>query len=74
MPQFLPVNAGPQSFVLADKLAYCRFNYLWQPPKVDPANPAVWSPTPLNDRLAVGGARGDGAARGGSSELCSRSR
>lgn len=49
MPQFLPVNAGPQSFVLADKLAYCRFNYLWQPPKVDPSTPAVWSPTPIND-------------------------
>jgi Prokaryotic N-terminal methylation motif len=47
-PQFLPVNAGTQSFVLADKLAYCRFNYLWQPTKFDPENPVVWSPTPLN--------------------------
>jgi prepilin-type N-terminal cleavage/methylation domain-containing protein len=26
--QFVPVNAGAQSFVLADKLAYCRFRYL----------------------------------------------
>jgi hypothetical protein len=48
MPQFLPVSAGTQSFVLADKLAYCRFNYLWEPPKADPANPVIWSPTALN--------------------------
>jgi hypothetical protein len=27
MPRFLPVNIGPRSFVLADKLAYCRFSY-----------------------------------------------
>jgi prepilin-type N-terminal cleavage/methylation domain-containing protein len=27
-PQFTPVTAGPGSFVLADKLAYCRFSYL----------------------------------------------
>jgi type II secretory pathway pseudopilin PulG len=47
-PQFLPVSAGTQSFVLADKLAYCRFNYLWQPAKFNPENPVVWSPTPLN--------------------------
>jgi hypothetical protein len=47
-PQFLPVSVGTQSFVLADKLAYCRFNYSWQPPKFDPENPVVWSPTPLN--------------------------
>jgi prepilin-type N-terminal cleavage/methylation domain-containing protein len=26
--QFVPVNAGALSFVLADKLAYCRFAYL----------------------------------------------
>jgi hypothetical protein len=49
LPQFLPVNAGTQSFVLADKLAYCRFNYLWTPPKADPAIPAVWSPTAINN-------------------------
>jgi hypothetical protein len=47
-PQFLPVNVGTQSFVLADKLAYCRFNYLWQPPIPNPENPVIWSPTPLN--------------------------
>lgn len=46
IPQFLPVNASTQSFVLADKLAYCRFNYLWLLPKADPAHPVAWSPTP----------------------------
>jgi Tfp pilus assembly protein PilE len=48
MPQFLPVSVGTQSFVLADKLAFCRFNYLWQSQKPDPKNPATWSPTALN--------------------------
>jgi hypothetical protein len=28
---YLPVMAGPTSFVLADKLAFCRFSYLEQP-------------------------------------------
>src|SRR6185369_11613449 len=28
VPRFAPVVAGPRSFVLADKLAYCRFTYL----------------------------------------------
>jgi hypothetical protein len=27
---YAPVEAGPQSFVLADRLAYCRFSYLEQ--------------------------------------------
>jgi prepilin-type N-terminal cleavage/methylation domain-containing protein len=27
VPRFAPVEIGPRSFVLADKLAYCRFNY-----------------------------------------------
>lgn len=27
MPVFVPVETGPGSFVLADKLAYCRFSY-----------------------------------------------
>ncbi len=48
LPQFLPVQAGTKSFVLADKLAFCRFNYLWQPPKLDAAHPVVWSPTAVN--------------------------
>jgi hypothetical protein len=28
MPQFQPIQASGQSFVLADKLAWCRFSYL----------------------------------------------
>jgi hypothetical protein len=46
IPQFLPVNASTQSFVLADKLAYCRFNYLWNLPNPTPQRPVAWSPTP----------------------------
>jgi prepilin-type N-terminal cleavage/methylation domain-containing protein len=38
--QFLPVSAGPQSFVLADKLAYCHFAYLG--PSENPNEPPVW--------------------------------
>lgn len=36
-PQFLPVQVGAGSFVLADKLAYCRFSYrdLLPPPELD---------------------------------------
>jgi prepilin-type N-terminal cleavage/methylation domain-containing protein len=42
LPKFAPVEAGPQSFVLADKLGYCRFSYLTpgQPPDPTP----VWKP------------------------------
>jgi prepilin-type N-terminal cleavage/methylation domain-containing protein len=45
IPHFLPVMAGPNSFVLADKLAFCRFVYLW-PAKL-PVDPPVWSPVAL---------------------------
>jgi hypothetical protein len=27
VPVFAPINAGPRSFILADKLQYCRFGY-----------------------------------------------
>jgi prepilin-type N-terminal cleavage/methylation domain-containing protein len=37
----MPV-ANPHSFVLADKLAYCRFSYLGPAP--DPKDPGIWSP------------------------------
>lgn len=40
--QFLPVASGPNSFVIADKLAYCRFLYLAPPPS--PTEPAPWKP------------------------------
>ncbi len=36
IPRFRPVETGPQSFVLADRLAYCRFSYLETPPPPDP--------------------------------------
>jgi len=42
LPQMIPIRSGPQTFVLADKLAYCRFFYytpstLWnQPPSWQP--------------------------------------
>jgi prepilin-type N-terminal cleavage/methylation domain-containing protein len=42
MPQFRPPQAGPLSFVLADKLAYCRFAYLMADP--DPTKAPVWKP------------------------------
>jgi hypothetical protein len=38
--QFLPVTAGPLSFVLADKLAWCHFAFLAPPPA--PLQPPVW--------------------------------
>lgn len=34
IPRFRPIQAGPNSFVLADRLAYCRFAYL--EPKAPP--------------------------------------
>jgi prepilin-type N-terminal cleavage/methylation domain-containing protein len=42
MPQFAPVLPGPQSFVLADQLAFCRFFYLTPGPQ--PGLPPVWTP------------------------------
>jgi prepilin-type N-terminal cleavage/methylation domain-containing protein len=41
VPRFAPVVAGPNSFVLADKLAYCRFVYL--APAVVPFGPEIWT-------------------------------
>jgi hypothetical protein len=39
--RFLPISVGPGSFVLADRLAYCRFSFLG----VDPAkNVEQWLP------------------------------
>jgi len=37
--QFRPIEAGPRSFVLADRLAVCRFSYQAPPPA-----PAEWTP------------------------------
>ena len=38
---FRPIEVGPQSFVLADKLAFCRFMYQEIPP---PPAPIRWTP------------------------------
>jgi hypothetical protein len=45
LPRFRPVEAGPHSFVLADKLARCRFLYL-EPvrPGAPPATADRWRP------------------------------
>ena len=40
--KFFPASAGPNSFVLADKLAFCRFSYLDQPE--DQNLPLRWFP------------------------------
>lgn len=39
-PDFLPIETGPSSFVLADKLAFCRFSYRFLLP--DPKAPPMW--------------------------------
>jgi hypothetical protein len=41
MPGFVPPRPGPKSFVVADKLEYCRFYYLAGKP--DPL-PDFWTP------------------------------
>ena len=40
--KFVPIAAGPGSFVLADKLEFCRFSYLCPAPGLDPNAPPVW--------------------------------
>jgi len=40
--KYLPMSAGPKSFVLADKLAFCRFSFLFQ--KDDMLTNPVWVP------------------------------
>ena len=39
-PIFLPIETSSSSFVLADKLAYCRFSYRFIPPQYNPLAPA----------------------------------
>jgi len=39
--QYLPVMASERSFVLADRLAYCHFSYLYVPLEAEPK--PVWS-------------------------------
>ena len=40
--QFLPIQIGPNSFVLADKLAYCRFTFRTPPPPGEPPTETKW--------------------------------
>ena len=44
LTRYAAPQTNPKSFVLADKLAYCRFSYL-QHPIADLMAPAVWLPT-----------------------------
>lgn len=50
-PRFKPIEAGPQSFVLADRLAFCRFSYLEPLPP-----PALerWRPNWVRPRWPLG--------------------
>jgi hypothetical protein len=51
VPHFRPIQAGPQSFVLADKLAWCRFSYL-EPEK--PPELERWRPDWVLPRWPLG--------------------
>jgi general secretion pathway protein J len=42
MPRFRPIESGPSSYVLADKLEFCRFVYLG--PGLPPRNVESWRP------------------------------
>jgi prepilin-type N-terminal cleavage/methylation domain-containing protein len=50
VPQFRPIETSPTSFVLADKLAYCRFSYLGPapPPAFD-----AWRPNWIFKRWPI---------------------
>jgi prepilin-type N-terminal cleavage/methylation domain-containing protein len=43
LAQMMPVRAGPQTFILADKLAYCRFSY-YTPSNLLYGPPPAWQP------------------------------
>ncbi len=51
IPHFIPIIPGPQSFVLADKLAWCRFTYL--EPRPEPPL-RLWRPDWALQRLPLG--------------------
>jgi prepilin-type N-terminal cleavage/methylation domain-containing protein len=51
VPRFVPIQAGPRSFVIADKLAYCRFAYReTQPPPIL----ARWVPRWIREEWPTG--------------------
>lgn len=54
MPRFVPIQIGPASFVLADKLAYCRFSYreLRNPP-LPPRWVALWTSKVLPNAIRI---------------------
>jgi len=51
VPQFRPIQVGPASFVLADKLAWCRFSYLEPKP---PPQLERWRPQWVLPRWPMG--------------------
>jgi general secretion pathway protein J len=61
-PQFLAIETGPGSFVLADKLAYCRFSYrdaprpplvpTWRPSWSNLTNPNQLLPSAIRFEMA----------------------
>jgi prepilin-type N-terminal cleavage/methylation domain-containing protein len=65
VPQFLPIQTGSGSFVLADKLAYCRFLYYFVPAdaKLTPVWLGHWSKPllPTAIRIEMGPLQADSA-------------
>jgi prepilin-type N-terminal cleavage/methylation domain-containing protein len=49
--RIIPVAAGPRSYVLADRLAYCRFSYLGVVPGMQIDR---WSPNWITDKWPLG--------------------
>lgn len=55
VPRFRPAEAGPHSFVLADRLAMCRFSYLQAPPVgAPPGAPDLWRPNWVAEAWPLG--------------------
>lgn len=54
VPRFLPILAGPNSYVLADKLAFCRFSFSdVVAPQAPPVWTAVWTRSYLPEAIRV---------------------
>ena len=52
-PRFMPILARPNSYVLADKLAFCRFSFRDAPPEAPARWVAVWSQPYLPDAIHI---------------------